>query len=127
MDIISIAYSHQLGLIATADCKGCVVVLDYVYLSLECCIKDFVGTEVAQVTFLDPYPLLCISDHYHNFTIIPVGPAAKPGMPRVMFSVATIARAPVANVSTKKSFMETLGLEEGGVPSADNSLGGKML
>ncbi len=82
MDIISIAYSHPLGLIASADCKGCVVVLDYQYMTVECVIKDFVGTEIGQLMFLDPYPLLLIADNYHNFTVIPVGPAALYGEAR---------------------------------------------
>ena len=76
MDIVCIAYSRILGLIATADCLGTVTVWDYRYLSMEILIKSVVGdSEISQMAFLDPYPLLLIPDSLGNFTIIAVSPA----------------------------------------------------
>lgn len=45
-DVISIAYSHNLGLIATSDVKGTVIVWDYQFLSIEIMIKDYGGMDI---------------------------------------------------------------------------------
>lgn len=75
-DVVSIAYSYQLGLIATADSAGHVVVWDYQYLSAEVILTEALAAEVGQVIFIDPYPFLLLCDNFNCFTIIPVGLAA---------------------------------------------------
>ena len=75
-DVVSIAYSYQLGLIATADSAGHVVVWDYQYLSAEVILTEALAAEVGQVIFIDPYPFLLLCDNFNCFTVIPVGPAA---------------------------------------------------
>lgn len=74
-DIVSIAYSHKLGLIATADCTGLVCLWSYEYLSLEVMIPKCTGTDIGQVCFIDPLPLLLVTDSIGNYTIIPCGSA----------------------------------------------------
>ena len=75
-DVVSIAYSYQLGLIATADCAGHVVVWDYQFMSAEIILTEALAAEVGQVVFMDPYPFLLLCDNFNCFTVIPVGPAA---------------------------------------------------
>ena len=72
-DIVSIAYSHKLGLIATADCTGLVCLWNYEFLSLEVMISKCTGTDIGQVCFIDPLPLLLVTDSIGNYTIIPCG------------------------------------------------------
>lgn len=76
-DIVSICYSHKLGLIATADCTGLVCLWSYEFLSLETMIPKCTGTDIGQLSFIDPFPLLIVTDSIGNYTIIPCGSAAK--------------------------------------------------
>lgn len=76
-DIISVAYSHKLGLIATADCTGLVCLWNYEFLSLETMIPKCTGTDIGQLNFIDPFPLLIVTDSIGNYTIIPCGSAAN--------------------------------------------------
>ena len=75
-DIVSIAYSHKLGLIATADSSGLVCLWNYEFLSLETMIPKCTGTDIGQICFIDPFPLLLVTDSIGNYTIIPCGSAA---------------------------------------------------
>ena len=76
VDIVSMDYSYEMGLIATADCTGTVKIWDFEYLQIQTIINDInKGSEIGQVKFIDKYPLLLVSDPNSNFTIIPVGPA----------------------------------------------------
>lgn len=77
IDVVSIAYSRNMGLIATADCMGTIYIWDYLFLSLEAMIEDCTGTEIGQLIFMDPYPLLLVPDALGNFTILFVGPCAS--------------------------------------------------
>ena len=74
VDIVCMAYSRVLGLIATADCVGVIMVWNYLYLSLEIMVEGLVDTEVGHMAFIEPYPLLLIPDARGNFTILAVGP-----------------------------------------------------
>jgi Ca2+-binding EF-hand superfamily protein len=71
-DIIAISYSHRQGLIAVADCLGEVLIFDYEFVSLEGIIDDVVGSEIGRIEFLDPLPLLVVTDNFGNYTLLSV-------------------------------------------------------
>ena len=77
VDVTAIAYSHSLGLIATIDCVGTLKLFNYEYIQLDTIIDKLFGPDVGQLAFIEPFPLLIISDSSGNFTIIPVGYAQR--------------------------------------------------
>jgi hypothetical protein len=78
IDVVSMAYYYHLGLIATADVMGSVMIYNYCDLSLVAIIKNVTkgAADIGQIAFLEPFPLLLVTDSMNNFVIIPVGPAA---------------------------------------------------
>lgn len=77
VDVTAIAYSHTLGLIATIDCVGTLKLFNYEYIQLDTIIENYFGPDVGQLEFIEPFPLLIVSDTSGNFTIIPVGYAQR--------------------------------------------------
>ncbi len=77
VDVTAIAYSHSLGLIATIDCVGTLKLFNYEYIQLDTIIENYFGPDVGQLAFIEPFPLLIVSNSSGNFTIIPVGYAQR--------------------------------------------------
>lgn len=75
VDVVAVAYSFELGLIATADCTGVLCIWSFEFISLEAIIRDCVGTEIGQISFIGKFPLLLVTDSLNNFSIVGVGPA----------------------------------------------------
>lgn len=112
-DVVSLAFSHPLGLIATADCVGNVVVWDYQFLTPELIIPDSLGAEVGQVVFMDPFPFLLVCDNVNGFTLFPVGPALA-SMGRVHWKVSPTIHKPMRKT---QSALDTISLLEGATTS----------
>lgn len=74
-DITCIAYSHKLGLFATADMFGTLKLWNFQYLTTELVIKNCPSMDIGSLTFLDPFPLLLVADNSSSFSIFPVGRA----------------------------------------------------
>lgn len=77
VDVVAIAYSHSLGLIATADCVDTLKIWDYEFMTVKAIINDFSGSKVGTLKFIENYPLLLVGDIHNNFFIVPVGPAEE--------------------------------------------------
>ena len=75
VDVVAMAYSFELGLIATADCTGTVCIWSFEFVTLEAVIPDCTGTDIGQIAFIGKFPLLLVTDSHNNFSIISVGPA----------------------------------------------------
>ena len=78
-EIIACAFSSLLGLIAMVDINGTVTLWDYQYFSLELVVERCTGsgTSPGQLVFLEPFPLLLVTDNLGNFTIVILGAAAE--------------------------------------------------
>ena len=65
-DISSVAHSHVLNLVATGDSNGVVKIWDFQFGTYEgsCCEinESGKGAEITSLTFLDPYPILVVTD-----------------------------------------------------------------
>ena len=81
VDVVSMAYSHKMGLVATVDCTGTLMVWDYQYWIVVFMLHNCTGglSDACEIAFLDPFPLLLVSNNECGFTVIPVGPAATRG------------------------------------------------
>lgn len=79
IDVVAMAYYHNLGLIATADIVGSIMIYNYCDLSVVTIIKNITkdSVDIGQITFLEPLPLLLVTDSMNNFIIVPVGPAVE--------------------------------------------------
>lgn len=44
-DVVSLVFSYNMGLIATSDIKGTIIIWDYQFLSIEIIIKNFGGMD----------------------------------------------------------------------------------
>lgn len=78
-DVLYIAYSRMLGLIATADSEGVIKIWSYSSLIIESvidCNDIMLNGDHNQMVFMDPYPLLLVPDVEGNFFVIAVGYAA---------------------------------------------------
>jgi hypothetical protein len=76
-DVVAITYSAKLGLIATADCAGCLVIWNYEFLSVELILNGFIDGDIGQLAFLDPLPLLAVTCSTSVLTLVPVSSALK--------------------------------------------------
>ena len=63
-EVIALAYSHTMGLIATADNNGVIIIWSFQYLSVEMTLLDILppGVEINKMCFLEPYPFLLLAD-----------------------------------------------------------------
>ncbi len=77
VDVVAVSYSHELGLIATADCIDTIKVWNYEFMTVQDIIHNFTGCKISQIKFIEKYPLLLVTDNKNDFYIMPVGPAAK--------------------------------------------------
>lgn len=119
VDVVAMAYSHKLGLIATADCTGRIVVLVYEFLTIESILEDVTGTDIGKIEFLDPFPLLLVTDTIGNFTIIAVGEFINNVIGRKIWRSEAFISKPVVKESRRKSMLET---STNGNNNADDSL-----
>jgi WD40 repeat protein len=71
-DIVSITYSSALGLIATVDAMGLLIVWDYLFMTPDFMIANASGndSEVGSIAFIEDFPLLLIADNSKNFSIL---------------------------------------------------------
>jgi WD40 repeat protein len=77
-DVVAIAYSAKLGLIATADMSGMVVVWNYEFFTVEIILNaGFMEGEIGQLAFMDPIPLLAVTGSTSTVTLVPVSRAFK--------------------------------------------------
>ena len=90
VDVTCMCYSYEMSLIATADCTGCIRIFDYEFLNIVINLDELIGTEIGQITFIDKYPLLLVSDSNNNFTIVAVGKAYQ-AMGRKIWRVENVA------------------------------------
>jgi len=90
VDVTCMCFSYEMSLIATADCTGCIRVFDYEFLNIVINFDELIGTDIGQITFIDKYPLLLITDSNNNFTIVTVGKAYQ-AMGRKVWRVENIA------------------------------------
>jgi hypothetical protein len=107
VDIVAMSYSHKLGLIATADCTGRIVILSYEFLTIESILEDVTGTDIGKIEFLDPFPLLLVTDTIGNFTIIAVGEYINNVIGRKIWRSESFIHQPVVTESRRKSLLET--------------------
>ncbi|CAM9373949.1 unnamed protein product [Chrysoparadoxa australica] len=74
-DIICLAVSHSLGLIATGGADGSLKIWDYQFSYLDGRADEAInGTEPLCLCFLDPYPLLVVGDASGHVTLVTVRP-----------------------------------------------------
>lgn len=100
-DVVSIAYSHKLGLIATADCTGTLKLWNFEHLQIDTIIHNCLGgNEIGQIAFIDTLPLLLLSDSIGNFTIYVCGYAAKLFYGKSYWSVETSVFKSIATTAT---------------------------
>src|SRR5690606_30224557 len=71
-DIISLAFSRELGLIATGDCKGTARIWDFQRLRLECQCHFQNTQEITALTFLSPWPLLVVSGSQGGVALVDI-------------------------------------------------------
>ena len=71
-DIVSVSYSHALGIFATVDTLGLLIIWDYLFMTPEFMIANVSGNsfEVGSIAFMGDFPLLLISDNSKNFSIL---------------------------------------------------------
>lgn len=79
-DIAGIAYSYTLGLIATTDSLGTLILWDYIYLLPVLIIHNITGSDhaVNKLAFIPDYPLVVIADSSKNFTIVSIPTQTSP-------------------------------------------------
>lgn len=71
-DIVCVSYSHALGLFATVDALGLLIIWDYLFMTPEFMIANVSGNtaEVGSIAFMGDFPLLLISDNLKNFSVL---------------------------------------------------------
>ena len=69
---MSVAYSCKLGIIATVDALGLLIIWDYQFVSPEFMITNVSGntSEVGSIQFIGDFPLLLIADNSKNFSVL---------------------------------------------------------
>jgi len=71
-DITCVAYSADLGLIATVDALGLLIIWDYLFATPEFMIANVSGnaSDVGQIQFIGDFPMLLIADNSKNFSVL---------------------------------------------------------
>ena len=71
-DLVCIAYSEALGLIASVDSMGMLVIWNYQFLTPEFMMANVSGnaSEVSHIQFIKEYPMLLVADNSKRFSII---------------------------------------------------------
>ena len=71
-DIVCWSYCQELGLIATVDILGMLIIWDYMFLCPDIMIQNVSGNhyEVASISFLDEFPILVLVDNNKNISIL---------------------------------------------------------
>ena len=118
-DVVSLAYSHEMGLVATVDCTGTLMVWDYQYWIVQYMLHNCTGglADACEISFLDPLPLLLISDSQCGFTIIPIGPAMGRGHAKIY----RVDSAPLMMQTRVAGELDEMSLGEGSIGSASTS------
>ena len=78
VDVVAIAYSHSLGLIATADCVDTLKIWDYEFMTVKAIINDFSGSKVGTLKFIENYPLLLVGVSTTTSSSCPWGLQKRP-------------------------------------------------
>lgn len=114
-EVLAVAFSHKLGLIATIDTAGVLIIWSYEFLSIEAIISDLIGLEIGRLSFLDPFPLLLVTDSLNNFVLVTVGATAVTKYGRRTWRVETIIPQDLptvtANDGESNTFLRSFGFD----------------
>lgn len=112
-EIVLMAYSYRLGLIAVLDIMGRLVLLDYQYMTIDLIVDNVTNAHstVNDMQFLEHYPVLVLVDNEKNFTIITLKTRTNVKNERIL-RVETVAPMPSKEEMAAELLEEEEGVEE---------------